>query len=61
MGSNLETQYVPQFNFKFDQRYAKSNRIEDLLNKVKLKKKLKVKKEFFSLIYFLKLFPRLRC
>ena len=38
MGYNLETQYVPQINFKFDQRYAKSNRIEDLLNKVKKKK-----------------------
>ena len=38
MGNNLETQYVPQINFKFDQRYAKSNRIEDLLNKVKKNK-----------------------
>ena len=38
MGNNLETQYVPQINFKFDQKYAKSNRIEDLLNKVKKNK-----------------------
>ena len=34
MGNILETQYVPQINFKFDERYAKSNKIEQLLNKV---------------------------
>ena len=34
MGNNLETQYVPKINFEFDERYAKSNRIEELLNKV---------------------------
>ena len=37
MGNNLKTQYVPQINFKFDERYAKSARIEKLLNKVNKK------------------------
>ena len=39
MGNNLETQYVPQINFEFDERYAKSNRIEKILNKVNKKNK----------------------
>ena len=39
MGNNLETQYVPRINFKFDERSAKSNRIEKLLNKVNKKNK----------------------
>ena len=34
MGNNLDSQYVPIIIFKFDKRYAKSNRIENLLNKV---------------------------
>ena len=34
MGNSLAAQYVPQINFKFDKRYDKSNRIENLLNKV---------------------------
>ena len=34
MGINLGAQYVPQINFYFDEKYAKSTRIEDLLNKV---------------------------
>ena len=34
MGNNLDSQYVPKIIFKFDKRYAKSNRIENLLNKV---------------------------
>ena len=34
MGNNLETQYVPQIHFEFDQNHAKSARIENLLNKV---------------------------
>ena len=38
MGNSLDTQYVPQINFEFDKRYAKSNRIEDLLNKVRKNK-----------------------
>ena len=37
MGNNLKTQYVPQINFKFDERYAKSARIERILNKVNKK------------------------
>ena len=35
MGLNLGAQYVPQINFYFDEKYAKSARIESLLNKVK--------------------------
>ena len=38
LGHNLEAQYVPQINFQFDKRYAKSARIEDLLSKVKKNK-----------------------
>ena len=34
MGNNLDSQYVPKIIFKLDKRYAKSNRIENLLNKV---------------------------
>ena len=37
MGNNLETQYVPEINFKFDTKYDKSNRIENLLHKVNKK------------------------
>ena len=38
IGTKLEAQYVPQIRFEFDKRYAKSARIEDLLNKVKKNK-----------------------
>ena len=36
IGAKLEAQYVPQIRFEFDKRYAKSARIEDLLNKTGL-------------------------
>ena len=39
MGNNLETQYVPQINFEFDKKYAKTKRIEELLGKVNKKQK----------------------
>lgn len=35
MGLNLGAQYVPKINFYFDEKYAKSARIENLLNKVR--------------------------
>ena len=35
MGLDLGTQFVPHINFYFDEKYAKSARIENLLNKVK--------------------------
>ena len=38
LGNKLGAQYVPQINFEFDKRYAKSARIEDLLSKVKKNK-----------------------
>ena len=37
MGSKLEAQFVPNINFAFDEKYAKSARIEDLLSQVKKK------------------------
>ncbi len=38
VGKKLDAQYVPQINFQFDKKYAKSARIEDLLSKVKKNK-----------------------
>lgn len=38
MGNTLENKHVPQIEFKFDERYAKSNRIEELLNKTRKNK-----------------------
>ena len=37
LGQGLNAQYVPNITFEFDKKYAKSARIEDLLNKVKKK------------------------
>ena len=38
VGQGLDAQYVPNIAFEFDKKYAKSARIEDLLNKVKKNK-----------------------
>ena len=38
LGLILQAQFVPQLVFRFDERYAKSAKIEDLLNKIKKNK-----------------------
>ena len=39
MGNILQAQYVPEINFKFDENYDKSKRIDNLLNTMNRKNK----------------------